>query len=132
MTERIFIVHEPAHVYALETLLHSGESVSVLALDAEVEQMLLERHIPYISGKGFRDPQQVEMSVFAEEYARGLISAAWIFLSYRDITLGNLFVYPIKEFLNWFLYYIELFKLFAEDAKYTEWVVYEPVSGPPI
>ena len=132
MTERIFIVHEPAHVYALETLLHSGESVSVLALDAEVEQMLLERHIPYISGKGFRDPQQVEMSVFAEEYARGLISAAWNFLSYRDISLGKLFVFPLQEYLNWALYYIELFKRFADDTKYTEWVVYEPVSGPPI
>lgn len=130
--KKLMVIYDPQDIKDLVLYLATHpEPIDVLALDAEVEYRLEEKGIRYLSGRMFRDSEPVERIVFADEYAQQLKSSAWDFLAYRGVSLGALFAFPLQDYFNRVLYYTELFKRVADTSGYAEWIVYEPIGGPP-
>lgn len=106
-----------------------GESLQVVALDRELEYALEERKIPYSSGRHFRPSEALPRMKFVERFVEDLFeSEAWKFFLYRDIPLGKVFAYSLREYLNHVLYYVEFFERVEAEGP---WCVLGPAVAPP-
>lgn len=128
--KRVVVVSELSHVADLKPYL--TDSTTILALDREVEYALEEQGIPFISAKDYRGTKQFDRIIAAERFVQELFSKSeWSFFTYRNIPLGTVFTFVLQEYLDFFLYYLEIFSSLADRHPDSEWVVLPPSHPPP-
>ncbi len=127
---RTIFVYEPGQIQTLEALLpHRGTDAEIVAMDMEVEYLLQEKNIPFVSGRRYRETETLEHMKFTEQFIENLFKRKdWQWFSYRNIPLGRIFAFPLRQYLNRSLYYIEFFSNAASHQP-APWFVFRP-NGP--
>ncbi|MCR4325590.1 MAG: hypothetical protein NUV59_02175 [Patescibacteria group bacterium] len=126
----LLIVYEPAHVASAQDILNvcareQRGKPDILALDAEVEMLLAERSIPFISCKEFRGDAPFERITDAKDYVdRLLADTALSRITYRDVPVAELFRLPLQMYAKRFLYFADIFCNVSDAMPdYKRWMV---------
>ncbi len=109
----ILIVSELKHEDMLMRFLdeHSDickEEYLIIPLDAELEDILTEKGISFESGRGYRTPDIIPMTLAGEWVAKIFESKRWSFFTYRGVSLGQLYFLPLHSYMATLLYYADI------------------------
>lgn len=127
-SKHLVVASEPAHVAALSAY----PGATILALDREIEYLLDEKGVAFISARGYRGTEQLARITCADEYVSTLFaSSAWSFFAYRDIRIGPIITFILQEYLDFHLYYADLFARVAKERPERSWIVLPPSNPPP-
>jgi glycosyltransferase involved in cell wall biosynthesis len=140
-SDTLIIVYELAHVAEAERVraVYAREGKpepEILAIDAEVEEELTRRTIPFSSGKEYRGPVNLDRFFESDALAKKILARhEWDALRYRDVPMRILATFPLRLYAIRILYYAELFLNLAKATNAKQWIVCEsetlvlPTSG---
>ncbi len=129
-TKTLHFLWHPDHVTKIPKELGEGEVV--VALGRDVEYKLEENNIPYFSGKEYREKDRIARMTSVEAYVAQLVeSPVWTNAVYRDIALGKVYAFSMREYLDLICYYVGLCQSLAEAYPANAWVLYAHPSTPP-
>jgi len=84
------------------------EGYLAVSLDAEIEHALIEKGIPFRSGRDYRT-RTAEPMTLGEEWLTTLFDdERWKFFSYRGVSLSRLYFFPIQAYLTPLIYYFDI------------------------
>ena len=108
--ENVIFISELDHIDKLVDFLNDHSSIKkegffVVALDLEIEALLTEKEIPFISAKSYRTPDAALMTL-SETWASSVLeSKRWSFFAYRGVSLSRLYFLPLQMYLSYLIYY---------------------------
>lgn len=109
----IIFLYEPKSIEALVLFFNQHTNISpnnslVIALDPILERLLVERNISFVSGREYRTPDPQPL-ISAEAFASEIFeNKKWEFFSYRGVSLGRLFFFPLQMYLAPLLYFADI------------------------
>lgn len=112
-TQNIALLTEVGHIDALTQLCAehpelSEGAVTLIALDREVEYVLADRGVSFVSGRDYRS-NDTDSVVAGEEWtARILESERWSFFAYRGVALSQVYFLSLQSYLTRLLYYVDI------------------------
>ncbi len=111
--KNIILLSEIGQLPALEHFLGEhpeivSEGYTLIPIDIEIENVLMEKGIPFVSGREYRT-RDADFMVLAEEWPRALFeSKDWLFFSYRGVSLSQLYFLSVQWYLSHLLYYADI------------------------
>ena len=120
MKTAVFI-YEAKHVEQLDLLpaLGENETLSVIACNAEVELVLTEKNIHFVSARNLRTMPVSERLIFTRKLVSEILeSKAFSFFEHRKIHLGTLYTPTLQYYLAVFLYYVDIVITALETDSY--------------
>jgi len=105
----IFLLYEKGHIEELEHFWREQPSMRtnslVIATSPEIESLLSEHNIAFVSGRDFRSLDSSRFTLSEEWTASVLKSSEWEWFQYREISLSEIFFFPIQYCLIQAIYY---------------------------
>ena len=107
----LVLIYDIGQLPALEHFLHErsvgSEKLSIISLDAEVDSLLHEKDIQFISARDHRAKNNTHY-LFAEEWLSFLEGQRWKWFSYREIYFGKLFYPTLQGYIRQAIYYVDI------------------------
>lgn len=117
MKTAIFI-YEVSQVESLPALLSrlvEGEQYDIIACGADIEFLLEEKSIPFVSARPFLTLHPYERLLLGRQLSKKIMDAgAFSFFSHNNISLTNLYTPTLFYYLVYFLYYLDIASSLAE------------------
>jgi len=111
MKTAVFI-YETIQVKALSDLLKklgATEAYDIIACGADIEFLLEEKNIPYVSAHPFRAIPTTERLIHAKKIGEDIFDEpALSFYTYKGVSIGKLFVPSMQYYLMMFLYDLDI------------------------
>jgi hypothetical protein len=128
MKTAVFIYY-PAQIEGLLPLLarlQATDTCTVIACGADIEFLLEEKNVSYVSAKSLKRTSSIERLVVAKKIGEEILrSPAFSFFNHRSISLGRIYTPPLQYYLAHFLYYLDIVASALEE-KYDRVVLYSP------
>ena len=98
--ETALIIYEPEQIASLEKLLKQGYEdtiPTIIALDMEVEFLLQEKNISFLSGRAYQSKTSAERTVMVGEWTKEIfLNPRWSFFAYRGVPFTEMFFSPLS------------------------------------
>ena len=133
----ILLLTEVGHADMYQAFLDANpviieEGFLLVSLDAEIEQVLSDRGVSFVSGRNYRTAN-TSFCVLSEEWPAAIFeSKRWDFFAYRGVLLGQLYFLSLQSYISHLLYYVDIVSnLVAQHPQTNCVVVFPPTKAPP-
>ena len=126
LMETAILLYELRQIKPLEEFLSSipeeeKKSLMVIALGADIEFALEKRNIPFQSGRDLRKAAHFECLTHAERIGREILDdPTFSFFSYRNVSLTQVNMPVLQDYLMYLFYFIDVLTTFAETYPYVK------------
>lgn len=134
----IILLSEVGHIQTFERYLKEHPSIvregyTLIPLDREIEYILTERNVEFLSGKTYRSPD-ADYMILAESYASALFANdRWNFFTYRGVSLGHVYTFQLHTYLSRPLYYTDILStIIKRHETFRRLIVFPPITGGPV
>ncbi len=101
------LIYDPKQLSMLGAMLPIPEDTTIVSLDAEVDMLLRDKGVAFLSGRDYRS-KTAETLLAAEQVASLIEQPEWDWFSYRGIRFSKIFFSTLQSYFLIVLYWIDI------------------------